>query len=68
MTNFLHKHQILESLDSLDSAQTEKVLEYIKGLVTPSKEAIGNKKLKREAMKEIRQALSNNGRKLNTAF
>jgi len=68
MTNIHHKHQILESLDSLDQAQTEKVLEYIKGLVTPSKEATGYKKLKREAMKEIRQALGNNGRKFNAAF
>lgn len=68
MTNIHQKHQILASLDSLDQAQTEKVLEYIKGLVTPAKEALGYRKLKREAMKEIRQALSNNGRKLNTAF
>ena len=68
MTNIHHKHQILESLDSLDQAQTEKVLEYIKGLVNPSKEAMGYKRLKREAMKEIRQALGNSGRKLNTAF
>jgi hypothetical protein len=68
MTNIHQKHEILESLNSLDQAQAEKVLEYIKALVTPSKEAMGYKRLKREAMKEIRQALSNSGRKLNTAF
>ena len=67
MTNIHHKHQILESLDSLNQAQAEKVLEYIKGLLTPSKEGTGYRKLKREAMKEIRQALGK-GRKLNTAF
>lgn len=67
MTNIHHKHQILESLDSLNQAQSEKVLEYIKGLLVPSKEETGYKKLKREALKEIRQALGNS-RTLNSAF
>jgi hypothetical protein len=67
MTNIHQKHQILESLNSLDQAQAEKVLEYIKGLMVPSREGSGYRKLKREAMKEIRHALGN-GRKLNSAF
>ena len=67
MTNINQKHQILESLNSLDQAQAEKVLEYIQGLMTPPREGSRYHKLKREAMKEIRQALSK-GRKLNTAF
>jgi mRNA-degrading endonuclease RelE of RelBE toxin-antitoxin system len=61
------KHQILESLDALDQAQAEKVLSYIKGLLHTSREDAGYQKLKREAMKEIRQALGN-GRKLNPTF
>jgi hypothetical protein len=67
MTNIHQKHQILESLDSLDQAQAEKVLEYIKGLMVPARDGSRYQKLKREAMKEIRQALGK-GRKLNTAF
>jgi mRNA-degrading endonuclease RelE of RelBE toxin-antitoxin system len=67
MTNINQKHQILESLSSLDPSQTEKVLAYIKGLVYSSREEAGYQKLKREGMKEIRQALGK-GRKLNPAF
>jgi hypothetical protein len=67
MTNIHQKHQILESIESLDPVQAEKVLEYIKGLLNPSKDGTGYQKLKREALKEIRQALSK-GHKLNSAF
>jgi hypothetical protein len=67
MTNINQKHQILESLNSMDQAQAEKVLEYIKGLMATPREGSRYQKLKREAMKEIRQAL-NKGHKLNTAF
>jgi hypothetical protein len=66
MTNIHQKHQILESIEALDQTQAEQVLAYIKGLMVPRDEA-GHKKLKHEAMKEIRQALGKN-RKLNAAF
>jgi hypothetical protein len=74
MTTINQKHQILESLDALDHGQQEKVLDYIKGLLYPSREDARHQKLKREAMKEIRQALSKGlaaegkGRKLNPSL
>jgi hypothetical protein len=68
MTIVNQKHQILASLEALDHAQTEKVLNYIKGLLYPSREDARHQNLKREAMKEIRQALEGKGRKLNPAF
>jgi hypothetical protein len=67
MTTMNQKHQILESLDTLDQNQTEKVLNYINGLTNVSREDVRYQSLKREAIKEIRQALSN-GRKLSAAF
>lgn len=57
MTSFHQRHQILASLDGLDQGQTEKVLEYIRGLERPGKDESHHQKLKREAMKEIRLAL-----------
>jgi hypothetical protein len=60
------KHEILASLDSLDQTQANKVLEFIKGLLYSSNEE-SYKNLKREAMKEIRQALSKK-RRINPAF
>jgi hypothetical protein len=41
----------------MDQAQTEKVLHYIKGLLTYSKKETAHEKLKREALREIRMAL-----------
>ena len=67
MTVINQKHQILESLDSLDQAQTAEVLAYIRGLLNTSRKDAGYKKLKQEALKEIRKALGN-GRKLNPAL
>jgi hypothetical protein len=67
MTTMNQKHQILESLDTLDQNQTEKVLNYINDLINVSREDVRYQRLKREAIKEIRQALSN-GRKLSAAF
>ena len=67
MTNIHQRHQILESIDSLDQAQAEKVLNYIKGILSPTKEDIRYQRLKREALKEIRQALGQD-RKLNPSF
>jgi hypothetical protein len=66
MTVFNKKHQILESLEDLDHAQTEKVLDYIRGLLKVSRDDARYQLLKHEALKEIRQALGN-GRKLNRA-
>lgn len=60
----IQKHKILESLDSLDQAQTEKVLNYIEGMTQPLR---NEQKVKREAMKQIRQALGNS-RTLNPSF
>lgn len=67
MTNIHQKHQILESIDSLDQAEAEKVLDYINVLVSAKKEEPRYQRFKREAMKEIRQALGQD-RKLNPSF
>jgi hypothetical protein len=67
MTTMNQKHQILESLDALDQAQTEKVMDYIKGLLYTARDDARYQKLKREGMKEIRKALGKD-RKLNLAF
>ena len=67
MTSFHQKNQILESLDSLDHGQTEKVLEYIRTLVHNRKDESAHQRLKREALKEIRLALGND-RKLRPFF
>jgi len=57
-----HKHEILESIEALDQTQTEKVLEYIQGLLQSSKQDASHRKTKRDALKEIRQALKNSPR------
>ncbi len=67
MTSFHQKNQILESLDSLDHGQTEKVLEYIRALAHTRKDESAHQRLKREALKEIRLALGND-RKLRPFF
>lgn len=61
MTSIHQKHEILESLNSLDPGQAEKVLEYIKGLLYATPDETSHKKFKREAMKEIRRALGKRG-------
>lgn len=66
-TTINQKHQILESLDALDQAQAEKVMDYIKGLLYTPREDARYQKLKREGMKEIRKALGK-GKRLNPAF
>ena len=48
------KLAILQSLDSMDQVQMEKVLDYIKGVLQPSSDY---RSFKKEAMKEIRKAL-----------
>jgi hypothetical protein len=67
MTSFHQKNQILESLNSLDQSQTEKVLEYIRTLAHSRKDESAHQRLKREALKEIRLALGND-RKLRPFF
>jgi hypothetical protein len=66
MTTIAKKNQILENLDSLNQHQADDVLKYIKNLVT-SRDEVSYKNFKREALKEIRQALRKN-RKLNLSF
>jgi len=58
MTTTNQKHQILESLDALDQTQTDQVLAYIKSLLYPIKDESNYEHFKKEALKEIRQALS----------
>ena len=45
MTSFHQKNQILESLDSLDHGQTEKVLEYIRTLAHTQERRICSPKI-----------------------
>jgi tRNA nucleotidyltransferase/poly(A) polymerase len=68
MTMNHQKHEILKSLGSLDASQAEKVLTYINALITgtPNQNELRYLKFKREAMKEISQALR--GRQLNSTF
>jgi hypothetical protein len=58
-------NQILASLNALDHLQAEKVLNYIKGLIHIPEDDLQYQKMKREALREIRQALRND-EKLNT--
>lgn len=62
MNSVTEKLQILESLNALDKSQTEKVLAYINDMLAPNKEEREYKRTKREAMKEIRQALNGSRR------
>ncbi len=57
MASATQKLQILESLNALDAAQTEKVLSYIRSLTSTTRDEMRYKLYKREAMKEIRKAL-----------
>ena len=66
MTSIDQKFQILESLDSLDQAQTRQVLNYIKDLQNRTGQEL-HQKIKREAMLQIRQALATN-RTRNPSF
>jgi hypothetical protein len=67
MTATHKKLQIMESLSTLDQAQAEKVLDYIKRLTTVPREDLQYQRMKREAMQEIRLALGNE-RKLNRSL
>lgn len=50
---------IQASLDELDSVQAEKVLQYIKRLLNQPRKNRNYYEFRREALKEIRQALGN---------
>jgi hypothetical protein len=52
------KIRIVESLDSLDQVQAEKVLGYIRDLLYTPKEELMYQRFKREALKQIRKALN----------
>ena len=52
------KHQIVESLHSMDQAQTEKVLAYVKTLLHTSPHETAYERFKKNALREIRQALA----------
>jgi hypothetical protein len=58
MKKLFQKHQILESLNNLDQAQTEQVIAYIKGIVDRKAEQTRYEGFSRnQAMMQIRQAL-----------
>ena len=54
------KIAILESLSEMDNLQAQKVLEYIKSMIF-TKENSDYSRFKREALREIRQALKDTG-------
>ncbi len=53
------KLAILQSLDSMDAVQMEEVLKYIRAVMNPTNRTSSYQVLKREAMKQIAQALKN---------
>jgi hypothetical protein len=59
MITIHQKHQILESLDSMDAEQTEKVLSYIKRMLNLPVTERSHARLKNEALNEIKEALRN---------
>ncbi|MEX2230621.1 MAG: hypothetical protein WD824_00565 [Cyclobacteriaceae bacterium] len=68
MTTTLQKQEILQSLNSLDPAQSEKVLNYIRGLLSVQQKEFYHQNLKRhQAMREISQALGQ-ARKFHPSF
>ena len=60
MTTIHQKNQILESLDSMDKAQMEKVMIYIQGLLKYPKQENPYHRFKSQAIKEIQKALREN--------
>lgn len=51
------KSAILESLNEMDNRQAQKVLAFIRSLLVQAKEDADYRRFKREALKEIRQAI-----------
>jgi hypothetical protein len=58
MTTSHNKLEILQSLNRLDAVQSEKVLDYIRGLLQHPQQDLHRHYFRRKAMKEIGQALS----------
>ena len=58
MTNTHQRNQILETLNVLDQDQADKVLAYMKGILYGDAKPAEYQKFKREAMRDIRQALT----------
>jgi hypothetical protein len=58
MTSTNQRNQILETLNVLDQDQAEKVLAYMKGILYGESKPAEYQKFKREAMRDIRQALT----------
>jgi hypothetical protein len=54
------KLAILQSLDAMDAVQMEEVLTYIRSVLNKADRTVSYQIFKREAMKEIAQALKNN--------
>jgi len=57
MTTIHQKLEILQTLNRLDAVQSEKVLDYIKGLLYSPQNDFHRQYVRRKAMKEIGQAL-----------
>jgi hypothetical protein len=57
------KLAILQSLDAMDMQQMDEVLLYIKDVLNSPARTTNHKEFKREALKEIRQALRTEKRK-----
>ena len=62
----MRKLAILESLDTMDHLQMEKVLQYIKEILRQEKLTDHNRRFRQQAMEQIRHALrTDNGRKMS---
>lgn len=55
--NSMSKLAILESLDTMDHAQMEKVLQYIKDVLRQEQATYNNRRFRQQAMEQIRLAL-----------
>lgn len=53
----MSKLAILESLDTMDHAQMEKVLQYIKDVLRQEQATYNNRRFRQQAMEQIRLAL-----------
>ena len=62
----IRKLAILESLDTLDHFQLEKVLQYIKEMLRQEQVTDNNRRFRQQAMEQIRHALrSEKSRKMS---
>jgi hypothetical protein len=57
------KLAILQSLDAMDQMQMDEVLRYIKGVLQRPVSVTDYQTFKRQALKEIQQALNTEGKK-----